>query len=233
MHLRWTALLPSDTHRNPITSITVVLLPFVTYLLTLPCISWSVNDIIFAQTNWWLLCMCSSVSNCYKHNTSRVFTLFMTNCLHVSSLGVQLFSFSNGSSIYNSRYVTKHLERDRILVKCMLLCCKGVQMSRSTDVAKCLVRFYTFLFKQLACIFIASEVILLLYLLYWCVHFEHLYCTLLRNIGNCTWPVRCLSGWVKESFPLVSRQIIFVVLQQNKLCNTMEIYQNNLLDEST
>jgi hypothetical protein len=29
-------LLPSDTHRNPITSITVVFLPFVTYLVTLP-----------------------------------------------------------------------------------------------------------------------------------------------------------------------------------------------------
>jgi hypothetical protein len=29
-------LLPSDTHRKPITSITAVLLPFVTYLLTLP-----------------------------------------------------------------------------------------------------------------------------------------------------------------------------------------------------
>jgi hypothetical protein len=32
----WTVLLPSDTHRKPITSITVVLLQFVTYLLTLP-----------------------------------------------------------------------------------------------------------------------------------------------------------------------------------------------------
>jgi hypothetical protein len=30
-------LLPSDTHIKPITSITAVLLPFVTYLLTLPC----------------------------------------------------------------------------------------------------------------------------------------------------------------------------------------------------
>jgi hypothetical protein len=29
-------LLPSDTHRKPITSIAAVLLPFVTYLLTLP-----------------------------------------------------------------------------------------------------------------------------------------------------------------------------------------------------
>jgi hypothetical protein len=32
-------LLPSDTHRKPIPSITAVLLPFVTYLLTLPRIS--------------------------------------------------------------------------------------------------------------------------------------------------------------------------------------------------
>jgi hypothetical protein len=35
----WTVLLPSDTYRKPITSITTVLLPFVTYLLTLPCIT--------------------------------------------------------------------------------------------------------------------------------------------------------------------------------------------------
>jgi hypothetical protein len=33
----WTVLLPSDTHRKYITSITAVLLPFVTYLLILPC----------------------------------------------------------------------------------------------------------------------------------------------------------------------------------------------------
>jgi hypothetical protein len=32
----WTVLLPSDTHRKPLTFITAVLLPFVTYLLTLP-----------------------------------------------------------------------------------------------------------------------------------------------------------------------------------------------------
>jgi hypothetical protein len=32
----WTVLLFSDTHRKPITSIAAVLLPFVTYLLTLP-----------------------------------------------------------------------------------------------------------------------------------------------------------------------------------------------------
>jgi hypothetical protein len=37
---RWTVLLPSDTHRTPITSITVVLLKFVTYLLTLPGKMW-------------------------------------------------------------------------------------------------------------------------------------------------------------------------------------------------
>jgi hypothetical protein len=30
----WTVLLPSDTYREPITSITAILLPFVTYLLT-------------------------------------------------------------------------------------------------------------------------------------------------------------------------------------------------------
>jgi hypothetical protein len=33
----WTMLLPSDTNRKHIASITAVLLPFVTYLLTLPC----------------------------------------------------------------------------------------------------------------------------------------------------------------------------------------------------
>jgi hypothetical protein len=31
----WTVLLPSDTHRKPIMSITAILLPFVTYLLTI------------------------------------------------------------------------------------------------------------------------------------------------------------------------------------------------------
>jgi hypothetical protein len=31
----WNELLPGDTHRKPVTSITAVLLPFVTYLLTL------------------------------------------------------------------------------------------------------------------------------------------------------------------------------------------------------
>jgi hypothetical protein len=30
-------MLPSDTYRKPVTSITAVLLPFVTFLLTLPC----------------------------------------------------------------------------------------------------------------------------------------------------------------------------------------------------
>jgi hypothetical protein len=32
----WTVLVPSDTHKNPITSITAALLPFVTYLQILP-----------------------------------------------------------------------------------------------------------------------------------------------------------------------------------------------------
>jgi hypothetical protein len=32
----WTALLPNDTHRKPITCITIVLLPFVTHILTVP-----------------------------------------------------------------------------------------------------------------------------------------------------------------------------------------------------
>jgi hypothetical protein len=36
LSLSWTMLLPSETGSKPITSITAVLLPFVTYLLTLP-----------------------------------------------------------------------------------------------------------------------------------------------------------------------------------------------------
>jgi hypothetical protein len=36
MSWSWTVLLPGDTHRKPITSITAVLLSFATYLLTLP-----------------------------------------------------------------------------------------------------------------------------------------------------------------------------------------------------
>jgi hypothetical protein len=39
MSWSWTVLLPSDRNRKYITSITVVLLPFVTYLLTVPRIS--------------------------------------------------------------------------------------------------------------------------------------------------------------------------------------------------
>jgi hypothetical protein len=35
----WIVLLPSDTHRKPIMSIRAILLPFVTYLLTPPCIT--------------------------------------------------------------------------------------------------------------------------------------------------------------------------------------------------
>jgi hypothetical protein len=35
-YLDWIVLLPSEAYRNPITFITTVLLPFVTYLLTLP-----------------------------------------------------------------------------------------------------------------------------------------------------------------------------------------------------
>jgi hypothetical protein len=38
----WTVLLPSDTHRKPITSITAVLLPFVTYLLNLSLVETSI-----------------------------------------------------------------------------------------------------------------------------------------------------------------------------------------------
>jgi hypothetical protein len=36
MSWSWTVVLPSDTHRKHVISITAVLLPFVTYLLTLP-----------------------------------------------------------------------------------------------------------------------------------------------------------------------------------------------------
>jgi hypothetical protein len=39
---RWTVLLPCDTHTKHVTYITVVLLPFVTYLLTLPCICFTI-----------------------------------------------------------------------------------------------------------------------------------------------------------------------------------------------
>jgi hypothetical protein len=49
----WNVLLPSDIYRKPITSITAVLLPFVTYLLTLPgnsaenaCSSQSVRTVL-------------------------------------------------------------------------------------------------------------------------------------------------------------------------------------------
>jgi hypothetical protein len=65
----WTVLLPSDTHRKPIASITAVLLPFVTCLLTLPCLYISrvslsvvVANVAILRTaladsnaNWWVI----------------------------------------------------------------------------------------------------------------------------------------------------------------------------------
>jgi hypothetical protein len=44
----WNVLLPSDTYRKRITPITAVLLPFVTYLLTLPH-----NNIFFYNELWF------------------------------------------------------------------------------------------------------------------------------------------------------------------------------------
>jgi hypothetical protein len=46
---KWTVLLPSDTHRKPITSITAFLLPVVTYLLTLPRASYNWSDQMESQ----------------------------------------------------------------------------------------------------------------------------------------------------------------------------------------
>jgi hypothetical protein len=49
----WTVLLPSDTHKKSITSITAVLLPFVIYLLTLPRI-WNDPEEGY-DVDWFLL----------------------------------------------------------------------------------------------------------------------------------------------------------------------------------
>jgi hypothetical protein len=50
----WIMLLPSDTHWKHVTSITAVLLPFVTHLLTLPhtCHSETVENIVHVNTGW-------------------------------------------------------------------------------------------------------------------------------------------------------------------------------------
>jgi hypothetical protein len=48
----WTVLLPSDTHRKPITSITTVLLPFVPHLLTLPRNYWIIFWRSYEWHNW-------------------------------------------------------------------------------------------------------------------------------------------------------------------------------------
>jgi hypothetical protein len=45
-------LLPSDTHRKPITSITAILLPFVTYLLAI-CCTFLLGD---SGVQWWFVC---------------------------------------------------------------------------------------------------------------------------------------------------------------------------------
>jgi hypothetical protein len=59
----WTVLLPSDTRRKPITSITSVLLPFVTYVLTLPCSSCvrccsCMRSQLISGEQYWLFCLC-------------------------------------------------------------------------------------------------------------------------------------------------------------------------------
>jgi hypothetical protein len=48
--MNWTVLLPSDTHREIITSITAVLLLSVSYLLTLPRINEIRNFRTFPET---------------------------------------------------------------------------------------------------------------------------------------------------------------------------------------
>jgi hypothetical protein len=56
----WIVLLPSDTHREPITSITIVLLPFVTYLLTpliLKTISWCEELPCHKISMYWTHCI--------------------------------------------------------------------------------------------------------------------------------------------------------------------------------
>jgi hypothetical protein len=45
-------LLPSDTNRKPITSITAVLLPFVAYLLTLARITMDLREIGWGRMDW-------------------------------------------------------------------------------------------------------------------------------------------------------------------------------------
>jgi hypothetical protein len=45
-------LLPSDTHRKPITFITAALLPFVTYLLTLPRTIERRKDFLFVSSQF-------------------------------------------------------------------------------------------------------------------------------------------------------------------------------------
>jgi hypothetical protein len=49
----WAVLLPSDTHRKPITPITAVLLPFVTYLLTLSYVKQMHWDLFEACMTAW------------------------------------------------------------------------------------------------------------------------------------------------------------------------------------
>jgi hypothetical protein len=80
----WTVLLPSDTYRKPVTSITTILLPFVTYLMTFPrtlaqevimncweafgcCPSWNTNqpETEANAASWvqlWFLSMISGAS---------------------------------------------------------------------------------------------------------------------------------------------------------------------------
>jgi hypothetical protein len=80
----WTVLLPSVTYAKPITSITVVLLPFVTYLLTLSLLNivWECGLSLTGTIHNPL------TTNCEYGNVISNFTNGGENLYHVSCYGL-------------------------------------------------------------------------------------------------------------------------------------------------
>jgi hypothetical protein len=79
----WTVLLPSDTHRKPITSITAVLLPFVTYLLILPR---TLADKVFWRSGMQYWCLITKTCELNTEHHNHHVDSFMTDLSEIDDL---------------------------------------------------------------------------------------------------------------------------------------------------
>jgi hypothetical protein len=95
----WTVLLPSDTREKPITSITAVLLPFVTYLLTFPRSNRRTTHLSYRSARF------------VKHPSHvNVTNLFNVTCNLCSSLQLQIHHFHIMKPMYKHKKNIKYLE---------------------------------------------------------------------------------------------------------------------------